>query len=62
MVKQRLREASTGGCVCPPGRECVCGAVPSVRLLKQGAWKATAEEIERNPRAASVRLRAAEAS
>jgi 16S rRNA (cytosine1402-N4)-methyltransferase len=40
----------------------VCGAVPSVRLLKQGAWKATAEEIERNPRAASVRLRAAEAS
>jgi 16S rRNA (cytosine1402-N4)-methyltransferase len=62
MVKQRLREAATGGCVCPPGRECVCGAVPSVRLLKQGAWKATAEEIERNPRAASVRLRAAEAS
>ena len=62
MVKQRLREAATGGCVCPPGRECVCGAVPSVRLLKQGAWKASAEELERNPRAASVRLRAAEAS
>jgi 16S rRNA (cytosine1402-N4)-methyltransferase len=62
MVKQRLREAATGGCVCPPGRDCVCGATPSVRLLKQGAWKATDDEIERNPRAASVRMRAAEAS
>jgi 16S rRNA (cytosine1402-N4)-methyltransferase len=62
MVKQRLREAATGGCVCPPGKECVCGARPEVRLLKQGAWKASADEVERNPRAASVRLRAAEAS
>jgi 16S rRNA (cytosine1402-N4)-methyltransferase len=62
IVKQRLREAATGGCVCPPGKECVCGARPEVRLLKQGAWKASAEEVERNPRAASVRLRAAEAS
>ena len=60
LVKQHLREAETGGCVCPPGLECVCGAVPTVRLLKRGAWKATAEEVAENPRAQSVRLRAAE--
>jgi len=60
LVKQRLRDAETGGCECPPGLDCVCGAVPTVRLLKRGAWKATAEEIAENPRAESVRLRAAE--
>jgi len=36
------------------------GAVPELRLLVQGAQKASAQEIARNPRAASVRLRAAE--
>ncbi|MBC7375619.1 MAG: 16S rRNA (cytosine(1402)-N(4))-methyltransferase RsmH, partial [Frankiales bacterium] len=34
------------------------GAVPELRLLVQGAQKASAEEIAVNPRAASVRLRA----
>jgi 16S rRNA (cytosine1402-N4)-methyltransferase len=38
------------------------GAVPELRLLVQGAQKASAEEIAANPRAASVRLRAAERS
>ncbi len=36
------------------------GAVPELRLLVQGAQKASAEEVAANPRAASVRLRAAE--
>ncbi|CAN5269517.1 16S rRNA (cytosine(1402)-N(4))-methyltransferase RsmH [soil metagenome] len=36
------------------------GAVPELRLLVQGAGKAPADEIAVNPRAASVRLRAAE--
>ena len=36
------------------------GAGPEFTLLVQGAQKASAEEVERNPRAASVRLRAAE--
>ncbi|MGB3410262.1 MAG: 16S rRNA (cytosine(1402)-N(4))-methyltransferase RsmH [Microthrixaceae bacterium] len=60
IVKSTLREAETGGCVCPPGLPCACGAVPTVRLLKRGAWKASAEEIAVNRRAESVRLRAAE--
>ncbi|MFN8053338.1 MAG: 16S rRNA (cytosine(1402)-N(4))-methyltransferase RsmH [Acidimicrobiales bacterium] len=60
IVKDRFRRAETGGCVCPPGLECVCGAEPQVRLIRRGAQKATAAEIEANPRAASVRQRAVE--
>jgi len=59
LVKARLDEAATGGCVCPPGLPCVCGAEPLVRLLKRGARMASAEEIERNPRAEAVRMRVA---
>ncbi|MGN6576644.1 MAG: 16S rRNA (cytosine(1402)-N(4))-methyltransferase RsmH [Nocardioides sp.] len=36
------------------------GSEPPLRLLTRGAEKATAAEIEQNPRAASVRLRAVE--
>ena len=60
LVKSSLRNAETGGCTCPPGLPCACGAEPTVRLLKRGGWTATPEEVERNPRAQSVRLRAAE--
>lgn len=61
MVKQAFRSAETGGCVCPQGFECVCGATPTVKLLKRGAWKASDEEVSRNPRSRSARLRAVEA-
>ena len=60
MVKAAFREAETGGCVCPPGLPCACGAEPTVKLLKRGAWKASEAEIETNRRAESVRLRAVE--
>ena len=61
MVKSALREAETGGCTCPQALECVCGATPTVRLIKRGAWKADADEVASNPRSKSVRMRAAEA-
>jgi 16S rRNA (cytosine1402-N4)-methyltransferase len=60
IVKQRLRHAATGGCHCPPSLPCGCGAVPTLRLLRPGGWAPAADEIERNPRAASARLRAGE--
>jgi 16S rRNA (cytosine1402-N4)-methyltransferase len=58
LVKQVFADAETGGCVCPPGLPCVCGAVSRHRLLFRGARKASAEEVASNPRAESARLRA----
>ncbi|MBV8161036.1 MAG: 16S rRNA (cytosine(1402)-N(4))-methyltransferase RsmH [Acidimicrobiia bacterium] len=60
IVKDRFRSAETGGCVCPPGMPCVCGAAPVVRLLRRGARKASAAEVASNPRAESARMRAVE--
>jgi 16S rRNA (cytosine1402-N4)-methyltransferase len=60
IVKATFRRAATGGCTCPPDLPCACGAVPLVRLLKRGAWKPSADEVRRNPRAESARLRAVE--
>jgi 16S rRNA (cytosine1402-N4)-methyltransferase len=57
IVKAAFSEAETGGCACPPGLPCACGAVPVGRLMKRGARKPTPEEVARNPRASSARLR-----
>jgi 16S rRNA (cytosine1402-N4)-methyltransferase len=59
IVKERLRQAATGGCTCPPGLPCVCDAVRTVRLLRAGARKPSAAEVAANRRAESARLRAA---
>jgi 16S rRNA (cytosine1402-N4)-methyltransferase len=60
IVKARFRDAETGGCTCPSGLPCVCGARPRVRLLNRGARKPTPIEVARNHRAESARLRAVE--
>ena len=57
-VKSFLHQLATGGCVCPPALGCVCGAQRTLRLMKSSAVMARAEEVERNPRARSARLRA----
>jgi 16S rRNA (cytosine1402-N4)-methyltransferase len=60
LVKARFADAVTGGCTCPPGLPCVCGARPQGRLIGRGARKPAPAEIEANPRVASARLRALE--
>jgi 16S rRNA (cytosine1402-N4)-methyltransferase len=58
LTKQTFTEAESGGCVCPPGFPCVCGAVAHHRLVFRGARKPSPSEIAANPRAESARLRA----
>jgi 16S rRNA (cytosine1402-N4)-methyltransferase len=60
IVKDRFRHAATGGCICPPGLPCVCGATPTVRLVGRGARRPGADEVARNRRAESARLRIVE--
>lgn len=60
IVKIILREAADGVCECPSTLPCICGAAPTVRLLRRKVTRPSAAEVERNPRAASALLRAAE--
>jgi 16S rRNA (cytosine1402-N4)-methyltransferase len=58
-VKRFLAELATG-CVCPPEIPvCVCGHEPEAELINRRAVKASEDEIERNPRSSSARLRVA---
>ncbi|WP_419853519.1 16S rRNA (cytosine(1402)-N(4))-methyltransferase RsmH [Candidatus Poriferisodalis sp.] len=60
IVKIILREAADGVCECPSTLPCICGAAPTVRLLRRKVTRPSAAEVERNPRAASAVMRAAE--
>jgi 16S rRNA (cytosine1402-N4)-methyltransferase len=60
LVKSSFVQASTGGCTCPPGLPCVCGAVVDYRLVARGSRRPTTEEIDRNRRSEAARLRVIE--
>lgn len=60
VVKQTFARLAQG-CTCPPDLPvCVCGATPVLRVITRRAVAPTDEEIERNPRSRSAKLRAAE--
>ncbi len=59
MVKRRI-EAWHGRCTCPPGLPiCACGAMTHAETITRGLVRPSEDEVARNPRAASTRLRAA---
>jgi 16S rRNA (cytosine1402-N4)-methyltransferase len=60
IVKAAFAAAASGGCTCPPGMPCVCGAVPDFRLVFRGTRRPTAAEVAANHRAESARLRVIE--
>lgn len=58
IVKQFLAERARG-CVCPPDFPiCACGRKPDATILTPKPLRATAVELDRNPRAGSAKLRA----
>ncbi len=60
LVKQRFAQG-VEGCVCPPDLPvCGCDRTPELRMLIRGAARPDADEIQRNNRARSARLRAVE--
>jgi 16S rRNA (cytosine1402-N4)-methyltransferase len=60
IVKAAFRQAETGGCVCPPGLPCRCGAVSSGRLVFRGTRRPSSAEVSRNRRSESALMRAFE--
>lgn len=53
--------AAAKGCTCPPNFPvCVCGKKPKVRLIARKPIVSGQEELERNPRARSAKLRVCE--
>ena len=60
IVKHIFQEMSRG-CTCPPELPvCVCGNVPTLRVITRKPLVASADEVKRNPRARSAKIRVAE--
>ena len=60
IVKNGMAEAAKG-CTCPPRLPvCVCGNKPKVKLISRKPIVSGDEELERNPRARSAKLRVCE--
>ena len=60
IVKTAMTNASKG-CTCPPSFPvCVCGKKPQVKLVSRKPIVSGEEELERNPRARSAKLRVCE--
>lgn len=59
IVKLMFQEMSQG-CICPPEIPvCVCGHVPTLKVITRKPLVASLQEVERNPRARSAKIRVA---
>lgn len=59
IVKHMFQEMSQG-CICPPEIPvCVCGHVPTLKVITRKPLVASPQEVERNPRARSAKIRVA---
>ena len=57
IVKQRFRDF-TKGCICPPDfPQCICGRTPRAELIGRKPREADEQELIRNPRSRSAKLR-----
>ena len=60
IVKNAMADAAKG-CICPPNFPvCVCGKKPQVKLVTRKPIVSGEEELQRNPRARSAKLRVCE--
>lgn len=60
IVKQIFKDKAQG-CICPGDfPKCVCGRTPQIRILTRKPVTPSEDELERNPRARSAKLRVAE--
>ena len=60
-ILKRCFKTLENPCICPPKAPiCTCGRKPVVKVLAGGAVAPSADEVERNPRARSAKLRVAE--
>jgi len=60
-IVKRAFKRLEGECVCPPGLPvCACGATAIVKVLTGRPVTATEDEVNRNPRSRSAKLRVAE--
>jgi 16S rRNA (cytosine1402-N4)-methyltransferase len=60
-IAKRFFKQEEHGCTCPKDfPECRCGKVPRLAILTRSAVRPSQDEIERNPRSRSAKLRAAE--
>ena len=60
-IVKNAMAAAAKGCTCPPNFPvCVCGKTPQVNLITRKPIVSGSEELERNPRARSAKLRICE--
>jgi len=60
-IVKRFMQQESKGCICPPGTpSCICRHAPCLKMVSRKVITPSPEEVKRNPRSSSARLRVAE--